>query len=228
MFPKNVKFLSTPRYLSGGASKGAYANFNLATYTGDSPQAVLHNRKLLKQHFNLPSEPKWLNQTHSNICLDAQSTDCFADASVTTKKGVVCAVLTADCLPIFATDATGTQVGIAHAGWQGIINGVIEAFVSSFSKPPLLLHFGAAISRENLTLDNEVYQQFIDKNPRLSAAFNGQQLDIYAAARIILNELGVNQISGGEACTYAQKNDYFSYRRDGANSGRMAHLIWIS
>lgn len=233
MFAKNIHLLSTQRYLQGGASVGAYANFNLATYTEDEQSAVAKNRALLQQHFELPSSPKWLNQTHSAICVDATSAnnDC-ADASISNKKGVVCAILTADCLPIFAANKAGTKIGIAHAGWQGILKGVIESFVKQFDESTLLVHFGAAISQSYLTLDNAVYQQFIDKNPELSKAFKSANkqyyLDVYYAARIILNGLGVSKITGGESCTYAQPQQYFSYRRDGAKSGRMAHLIWMS
>lgn len=131
-------------------SIGNYGNFNLATHTGDISDAVIHNRKLLMTHFDLPSAPKWLNQTHSNICLDAQSNDCEADAVITREEGVVCVVMTADCLPIFAANQSGTQIGIAHAGWQRILNGVIESFITQFDERDLLIHFGVAISSKNL------------------------------------------------------------------------------
>ncbi len=231
IFPKNVKYLTTPRYLSGGASTGNYANFNLATYTGDDKNAVNANRALLKQHFNLPIEPKWITQTHSHICLDASSSECVGDAVVTTKKHTPCAIMTADCLPIFAANTTATKVGIAHAGWQGILNGVIESFISQFKAGDLQIHFGAAISQPNLIIDTQIYTQFINKNPKLANAFTSEdgkyQLNIYQAAQIILNNLGVKSITGGGECTFAQANKYFSYRRDGAKSGRMAHLIWL-
>ncbi len=231
-FPNNVRLLTTPRYLIGGASVDGYKNFNLATHTGDSLDAVMHNRKLLVQRFNLPSMPKWLSQTHSNICLDTNSHDCEGDAIVTRKKNVVCAVMTADCLPIFASNQSGTQVGVAHAGWQGILNGVIEAFIQSFDNRDLRIYFGAAISVKNLEVGGEVFERFTAKDRKLGAAFTQKgtkyHLDIYQAARIILNDLGVKAITGGGQCTVEQEEDYFSYRRDGANSGRMAHLIWIA
>ncbi|WXU00660.1 MAG: Polyphenol oxidase [Catillopecten margaritatus gill symbiont] len=231
LFPNNVKFLSTLRYLEGGVSVEGYGNFNLATHTGDNLDAVTHNRALLLQHFNLPGVPKWLNQTHSDICVDAQSHDCEGDAMVTCEKNVVCAVVTADCLPIFASNKAGTQVGVAHAGWQGILNGVIESFVQSFDDRDLLIHFGPAISAKNLEVGVEVFEQFVAKDEKLGKAFipKGEKyyLDIYQVACIILNGLGVRLITGGDKCTVDQSNKYFSYRRDGANSGRMAHLIWI-
>lgn len=230
MLPNNVKYLSTERYLAGGVSTGVYANFNLATYVSDKIDAVNSNRALLNKHFELPCEPKWLNQTHSNICVDACSNNDNADAAITHKKNVVCAVLTADCLPIFASNKSGTQVGVAHAGWQGIVNGVIESFVSQFNDEALLIHFGPAISKKAFKVDVDVYQKFIQKNSNFASAFTPNsdkyQLDIYQAATIALNALNIDSISGGDACTYTEKNRYFSYRRDGAKSGRMAHLIW--
>ena len=123
-FPKNVRLLSTMRYFDeeGKAfpTRSGYANFNLATHVGDDPQVVKRNRDLLIQRFNLPSEPKYLEQTHSNICLQVSSGECVGDAVVTKDKGIVCAVLTADCLPIFACDRSGTQVGVAQQVGKGL------------------------------------------------------------------------------------------------------------
>lgn len=231
-FPSNIKVLTTKRYVEGGASVDGYENFNLAIHTGDNPDAVAHNRALLVQYFNLPSIPKWLNQTHSDICLDASSHDCEGDAVVTCEKNVVCAVMTADCLSIFATNKAGTQVGVAHAGWQGILNGVIESFIASFDDNDLLIHFGPAISKKNLEVGNEIFDKFVIKDKKLAESLTQKgekyHLDIYQSARIILNDLGIKSITGGDECTAKQDQEYFSYRRDGANSGRMAHLIWMS
>jgi YfiH family protein len=231
-FPSNVKCFSTTRYLKEGASKGGYANFNLATHTGDDFESVAHNRALLVRHYHLPSAPKWLNQTHSDICLEANSVDCEGDAVVTCEKNVICVVMTADCLPIFALNHLGTQVGVAHAGWQGILNGVIESFIKAFDDDDLLVHFGPAISAKNLEVGQEIFEKFIAKDEKLSTAFTQKNekyhLDIYQAARIILNDLGLKNITGGDQCTVEQEQEYFSYRREGVNSGRMAHLIWIA
>lgn len=230
-FPKNVRIFTTPRLLQGGMSKDGHKNFNLATHVGDDAEAVAHNRKLLIQQFDLPSEPKYLTQIHSNICLQASGNESVGDAVLTQNKAVVCAVMTADCLPIFTSDGSGTQVGVAHVGWKGVVNGVIESFIEQFDSNDLRVHFGPAISQTNFEVGQEVYQQFIDKDLKLQQAFKPKghkyQLDIYQAASIILNNLGVASISGGDQCTYAQKHQYFSYRRDGAKSGRMLNLIYF-
>jgi hypothetical protein len=235
-FPGNVQLISTTRYFNGSGKtcsgkKTGYADFNLAIHVGDNPQTVVRNRAQLIQRFNLPAEPKYLEQVHSNICLDASSAECVGDAVITKEKGVVCAVLTADCLPIFISNHSGTQVGVAHAGWKGVLNGIIEATIAKFNQQDLLVHFGPAISQENFEVGQDVFDQFVNKSQTLEKAFipfkDKYKLNIYQAASIILNDLGVKNISGGDQCTFAQADQYFSYRRDGAQSGRMAHLIWM-
>ncbi len=217
--------------IEGGVTQNNYQNFNLATHVGDDLDLVERNRALLVKHYNLPSLPKYLEQVHSNNCLEAASAECVGDAVVTSDKDAVCCVLTADCLPIFASNKSGTKVGVAHAGWRSVVNGVIESFVNKFDAADLLIHFGPAISQKNFEVGKEVFDQFIDKDENLKPSFiksgDKYKLDIYQAATIILNGLGVRNITGGDQCTFAQKGDYFSYRRDGSKSGRMANLIWI-
>ena len=234
-FPKNVHCVSTTRFYNENNRScliaSGYDNFNLALHVGDNPVQVNNNRRLLLSKYNLPSKPNYLEQTHSNICLKTTMDECVGDAIVTSDKNTVCAILTADCLPIFASNKSGTQVGVAHAGWKGMVGGVIESFIQNFDENDLLAHFGPAISQANFEVGAEVFEQFVNINPSLGQAFivkaDKYQLDLYQAARIILNSLGVDQISGGDECTFMQKDKYFSYRRDGAQSGRMANLIWI-
>ena len=122
-FPSNVKLLSTPRLIDGGSSQDNFRNFNLALHVKDKQSSVMANRELLNKHYDLPSDPKWINQTHSNICIDASSIFSLieADASYSSKPGIVCGILTADCLPVFVSNIQGTIVGVAHAGWRGIV-----------------------------------------------------------------------------------------------------------
>ena len=140
-FPSNVNLLSSQRFIDGGRSTGNFENFNLALHVNDSQDNVLENRKILRDRFDLPSEPAWINQTHSSICIDASITNTIieADASYTSKAGVVSAIMTADCLPVFVSNKNGTMVGIAHAGWRGLISGVIENLISSFNSEQFAL-----------------------------------------------------------------------------------------
>ena len=234
-FPENVKLITTTRFFNPDSRScligSGYDNFNLATHVGDSLTQVKNNRNLLIEKYNLPSEPKYLEQIHSNICLSTDTSECIGDAIVTGKANQICLVMTADCLPIFASNASGDKVGVAHAGWKGIVSGVIESFIQEFNGDDLVVHFGPAISQKNFEVGQEVFAEFVNKDKDLAQAFiesgNKYKLDIYQAARIILNKLGVDNISGGDECTYEQVGKYFSYRRDGAKSGRMANLIWF-
>ena len=234
-FPSNIKFLSTPRLIDGGHSKGNFANFNLALHVGDEQSSVLANRDLLLRRYNLPSTPVWINQTHSNVSVDADSLSSIvdADASYSRKLGTVCGVLTADCLPVFICNKEGTAVGVAHAGWRGLADGIIESLIESLdcNGEDLIVHLGPAISRLSFEVGREVKSQYLSKNKNFESCFtysnNKYYLDLYDAARVVLKSFGVSSISGGDRCTYKEKNQYFSYRRDGECSGRMAHLIWI-
>jgi YfiH family protein len=234
-FPSNIKLLSTPRLIDGGSSKGNFDNFNLALHVDDQKSAVLANRDLLLSHYNLPSDPVWINQIHSNLCIDADSlsTIVSADASYSTKIGTVCGVLTADCLPVFICNKKGTKVGVAHAGWRGLVDGVIESLIESFdcSGEDIIVHLGPAISGMSFEVGEEVKSQYLYKNKNFANCFtcinNKFYLDLYDAARVVLQSFGVISISGGDSCTYKESDQYFSYRRDGKCSGRMAHLIWM-
>jgi len=235
-FPGNVKLLSTQRFIDGGRSSGNFENFNLALHVNDSKDRVLDNRKILKVHYDLPSEPVWINQTHSSKCVDASSikTIVEADASYSSKLGIVCGIMTADCLPVFVSKKDGTMVGIAHAGWRGLVSGVIENLVSSFNAngENLVVHLGPAISMNSFEVGDEVKKLYLDKNENFKRSFsiknNKNYLDLYDAARVVLEGFQIKLISGGDRCTFKESSNFFSYRRDGINSGRMAHLIWMT
>jgi len=234
-FPNNIKLLSTPRLLVGGSSKGNFDNFNLALHVDDEQSAVLANRDLLLSHYNLPSAPVWINQTHSKMSVDVDSISSIvnADASHTKKPGIVCGVLTADCLPVFVCNKEGTAVGIAHAGWRGLVDGIIESLIESFdcNGEDLVVHLGPAISQLFFEVGDEIKSQYLSKNKNFENCFtylnNKYYLDLYKAAKVILKSFGVSSITGGDRCTYKESGQYFSYRRDGKRSGRMAHLIWM-
>ena len=235
MFPNNVKFISTPRFIEGGAGTDCFGNFNLALHVGDEPGAVSANRELLVKHYKLPSSPQWINQTHSSVCVRADSkfSSAEADASYSRTSGVVCGVLTADCMPVFICDKRGTVVGIAHAGWRGLVGGVIESLIEEINVggSELLVHLGPAISQSAYEVGSEVKTQFLDRNSIFERSFiekNGKYyLDLYDGAKVILEGYGITSISGGECCTYEDSKQFFSFRRDGTCSGRMAHLIWM-
>ncbi|MDB2671020.1 peptidoglycan editing factor PgeF [Candidatus Pseudothioglobus singularis] len=236
LFPENVNFLSTVRYIKGGRSSGSFVNFNLALHVNDKTDRVLENRSILRDYYELPSEPVWLNQIHSSICVDVSLTEGVieADASFSLNPGAVCSILTADCLPVFVSKKDGTMVGIAHAGWKGLISGVIENLIEAFdcSGEDLVVHLGPAISKNFFEVGLEIKNLYLLKNINFARSFSTYRdkhyLDLYDAAKVILESLNIKFISGGDRCTFKESEEFFSYRRDGINSGRMAHLIWLT
>jgi hypothetical protein len=229
--PAHVRALATTRL--GGVSKAPYASFNLGDHVGDAPAAVTANRAQLRAH--LPAEPLWMQQVHGTRCIDAALVPpgSAADAAFTRTPGVVCAVLTADCLPILLCDTAGTVVAAAHAGWRGLAAGVIEATVSAMGVPgeQLMAWLGPAIGPQHFEVGGEVRAAFLIQATQAESAFlaqpNGKWLcDIKALATQRLNALGVCRIASAEFCTVRDSEKFFSYRRDGA-SGRMASLIWL-
>jgi len=235
LFPKNVRLLSTERYVIGGKSLGSFENFNLALHVNDSLESVKSNRLLLGDCYNLPSSPKWINQTHSSICVNASSIEAIveADASYTNVSETICGVLTADCLPVFISKKDGSMVGIAHAGWRGLLSGVIENLIEAFNceGSKLVVHLGPAISMNYFEVGEEIKDLYLSKNINFLRSFssrnNKHYLDLYDAARVILERNKISSISGGNRCTFKEVDYFFSYRRDGVRSGRMAHLIWM-
>ena len=233
--PKNVRALVTTR--QGGVSVGSYASFNLADHVGDDPQAVAANRKLLRQRVpELPVDPLWLKQVHGVACVAEESSvaGVEADASWSHTAGKVCAVLTADCLPLLLCDDSGSVVSAVHAGWQGLAKGVIEAAVKTLPAPPqtLLAWLGPAIGPNAFEVGAEVRDQFFLHDHEAAKAFktisNGKWLgDIYLLARQRLNALGVTRIYGGGECTVTDTQRFYSFRCDKL-TGRMASLIWLA
>lgn len=231
--PPNVRAAITTR--GGGVSRGAYASFNLADHVGDDPGAVAHNRELLRDRLGLPAEPHWLRQVHGCEVATAESSPagCAADAVCARSPGRVCAVLTADCLPLLLCDRQGERVCAVHAGWRGLAAGVIERGVASLGRDPaeLLAWLGPAIGPRAFEVGEEVRQTFLEQDARAANAFLDHRAghwlaDIYTLARLRLTQLGVGYVGGGDYCTVSDAERFYSYRRDGA-TGRMASLIWL-
>lgn len=229
--PGQVRALQTTR--QGGVSAAPYDSLNLGSHVGDAPLAVARNRMSLNTL--LPSEPVWLEQVHGITVANADMASCLpcADACIARQRAAVCAVLTADCLPVLLCDRRGGVVGAAHAGWKGLAAGVIEATVQAMAVEPqhLMAWLGPAISQQAFEVGAEVRAAFVARDPQAAAAFiRGQPgkwfADLCALARLRLNAMGVTQIYGGGYCTYSDHERFFSYRRDGV-TGRMGTFIWL-
>jgi polyphenol oxidase len=228
-----VRALSTHR--SGGVSGAPFASLNLGDHVGDLAAAVAGNRRLLLEAAGLPAEPEWLRQVHGVEVadLDAPGASAQADAAFTRHPGRVCAILTADCLPIMLAAESGDLVAAVHAGWRGLSLGVIEAAVRALKVPPggLMAWLGPAIGPLHFEVGAEVREALLKGDPGAQAAFapnaRGRFMaDLGQLARRRLAALGVSRVYGGGQCTYADQERYFSYRRDGV-TGRQATLIWL-
>jgi YfiH family protein len=231
--PSSVRALSTFR--GGGASISPYQSLNLGAQVGDMPAAVAENRRRLRAAAELPAEPAWLDQVHGIEVanLDRAAPRAPADAALTRRRGQVCAILAADCLPVLFAADSGDAVAAAHAGWRGLAAGVIEATVRALGVPPRSLHvwLGPAIGQRHFEIGPEVRDLLLRDDPAAAAAFEpnarGRFLaDLPALARRRLQKLGIERIAGGGECTYQRPDRYFSHRRDG-NTGRQATLVWL-
>ena len=235
-WPAPANVYAGTSWRQGGISQGTYASLNLAMHVGDERRAVLENRHRL----GLPAEPVWLNQVHGLTVVDAgkvmegaSDQAIEADASYSNVSGVICAVLTADCLPVLLCDRAGSRVAAVHAGWRGLAAGIIEHTVMALQLPAeqLLAWLGPAIGPQAYEVGDEVREAFVQRDADDHAAFRPGRpghwwMDIYLLARQQLSHMGVSEVYGGDHCTYLDKENFYSYRRDGV-TGRMASVIWF-
>ena len=216
----------------GGPSR--YGTLNLGTHVGDDPAAVAANRARLRAALALPAEPSWLEQVHGTRVLDLDLENAGrADGAVTTREGTVCVVMTADCLPVLFCDRRGTRVGVAHAGWRGLLDGVLPAAVAALRVPSaeLMAWLGPAIGQAAYEVGDEVRAAFAahsaDAERRFTRNARGRwQADLYGLARDSLASAGLTSVHGGGFCTFTEAERFFSHRRE-APCGRMAALIWL-
>lgn len=240
--PANIHAATTLR--TGGVSQDTYFSLNPATHVSDDNGRVRQNRQIIREMLDLPAEPVWLDQIHSNRAVKAVKTASLqqADASYTNESGVVCAVMTADCLPLLVCSADGAQVAAIHAGWRGLLAGVISNTVEAMQIPPNSLHckrgfsgdllvwLGPAIGPDRFEVGTEVRDAFLEKSAEFNNAFKEQNkdkwlADIYQLARVELAAIGIAKVYGGTHCTFTEIERFYSYRRD-TQTGRMASLIW--
>lgn len=236
-FPANVHAFSTTRI--GGVSFQPYdagngrGGFNLGDHVGDDPKSVALNREIFNQR--LPTPVNFLSQVHGIKVVDASGMQAnqIADASFTVKKTIVCAVLTADCLPVLFSNASGTVVAAAHAGWRGLASGILQETVSAMRESTgddILAWMGPAIGPAQFEVGSDVLAAFSQLNAShcfIPGKASGKYFaDIYSLAKQALTEVGVFQVGGGEHCTFTESDKFYSYRRE-ARTGRMASVIWM-
>jgi YfiH family protein len=219
---------------TGGTSRAPFESLNLAAHVGDEAGAVAENRRRVREALSLPTEPAWLEQVHGNaVVLLPGGQGARADAAVTFSHGHVCAVLVADCLPVFLASRAGDCVGIAHAGWRGLSAGVIEATIAALDRDPgeLVAWLGPSIGPDAFEVGTEVRDAFIVQDDAAGADFRPGRpghwmADLPGLARRRLAAAGVGEVAASNLCTLSGPARFFSYRRDGV-TGRMAALAWL-
>ena len=239
--PSHVKAMTTTLY--GGVSKGKYQSLNLAQHVDDNPEHVSKNRSLLVKGADLPSDPIWLEQVHGTEIIELTHQTVFglrcndtvpvADGAFTTRSKIVCAVLTADCMPLLLTNRVGDRVAALHVGWRGLADGMVEAGVQKLDCPPqdIIAWAGPCIGPSAFEIGDEVRQQLGGDDHAYSVSDNSLPdkpkwfANLYDLVGQRLTAIGVEQYSHSSACTYRDQQ-FFSYRRSG-QCGRMASLIWI-
>jgi polyphenol oxidase len=238
--PENVRAVFTLR--TGGVSSGCFASLNVGAQVHDDPAAVAENRRRIAAAFELPMEPAWLSQIHGSRVVrlgSAVTAGAAADGVVTCDPGRVGAIQVADCLPVLFAARDGSVVGAAHAGWRGLVAGVLENTVAAMDLPAaqLLAWIGPGIGRAHFEVGPEVREALggaatAAAAAPVAAAFVANargrwQCDLLALVRQRLAALGLTSVYGGNWCTFAEPENFFSHRRDG-RSGRMAALIWLA
>ncbi len=217
-----------------GFSSDNYSSLNLAMHVGDNAAKVDKNRELLIKQQQLPARPEWLNQTHSNrlSILDKDNVDTDADGSYTTIKNNICAVLTADCVPVLLCDKAGTRVAAVHAGWRGISTGIIDNAAALYSQPEdVLAWIGPCISCVYYEVGSDVFEACMGYSPNTKTAFQQYDeqhwhCDLVSLVKCILANNKIHNIYESGLCTYADEKNFYSYRRDGV-TGRTASMIWM-
>ncbi|HWS77641.1 MAG TPA: peptidoglycan editing factor PgeF [Thermomonas sp.] len=233
--PPGVRALTTTRF-GLGVSQPPFDTFNLGTRCGDDPVAVAENRRQLEAELRLPSPPRWLRQVHGiAVAREPGFDEPEADASVTGVPGTVLAILTADCLPVVFAARDGREVAVAHAGWRGLADGVLEATVVAMRTPAdqLVAWLGPAAGAQAYEVGGEVFDAFVSRDPASETAFLSTRpghwnVHLFQLARMRLADAGMDdeRVHGGGLCTISEPARFFSHRRDQC-SGRIATLAWI-
>ena len=233
--PDKVRAYVTTR--AGGVSLPPYDTLNLGSHVGDELEWVAENRRRLKAAIGLRGDLHWLEQVHGTEVIELGSANqpgCRGDAACTGQSGQACVVMTADCLPVLFCDRAGTWVAAAHAGWRGLVDGILEQTVARYPGQPeeLLAWLGPAIGPKVYQVDDGVRARFIARDRRAADAFTADGpghwlMDLYQLARQRLVQAGVGAVYGGDHCTYSEPQRFYSFRRDGV-TGRMAALIWLA
>ena len=233
--PAAVKTVVSTR--KGGVSDEAFDSLNVAFHVDDDESAVQRNREIVARSQSGALQWQWLRQVHGTEVhtVAAATSEIEGDALTTSTAGVVCCVMTADCLPVLLCNKAGDEVAVAHGGWRGLSAGILANTLAAMGSEPdsLMAWLGPAIGPCHFEVGAEVRDAFLQQtgsslvNAQFTPGSDGKFLaDLYDIARAQLQESGVTQVYGGDFCTYCDAEQFSSYRRD-KHCGRMLTAIYI-
>jgi YfiH family protein len=242
-WPAPAQIMSAITLRSSGSSRAPFDSNNLALHVEDNASDVQKNRDSLVDSLALPAQPLWLNQCHGTdlVYVPQASQAASADGSYSDKVNTVCAILTADCLPVLFCNQSGSQIAAAHAGWRGLCGGILRKTVATFKHSPdqVMAYLGPAIGPQVFEVGAEVLQAFlhsaqnaqhkqavIEAFKAVDGSADKYLADLYALARAELVASGVIDIYGGNYCSYSDSERFYSYRRE-SKTGRNASLVWL-
>ncbi|MBF2754408.1 MAG: laccase domain-containing protein [Gammaproteobacteria bacterium AqS3] len=221
---------------AGGSSAGAWAGLNLSDAVGDDPEAVEVNRSRVRDVLGVQS-PDWIRQRHGIAVARAGSGPVIADALLTQRSRASrtpCAILSADCLPVVLAARDGRAVGIAHAGWRGLLAGVVPNLLRALDLPSgeLSAWLAPCIGPEAFWVGPEVRRAYLmlwgemAEGEFVACHVDRWQMNLAGLAERQLRLLGVEHILRGSHCTHRDADTFYSYRRE-QTSGRQATLAWL-
>ena len=162
--------------------------------------------------------------SHSSLPIDE------TDSLFSSTSNLALGVLTADCLPIALSKKDGSEFAMLHAGWKGLLSGVIESTLTSFTKgcSDVSAWIGPSISQKNYEVGNDLYESFVKKDDESESNFKekgyGKWLfSLHGEAKRILGKYDIN-VYLSSVCTF-ESESLFSYRRDHTEN-RILSIIW--
>ena len=233
--PYGVKVAITTR--DGGVSEGKYGNFNLSHAVGDMEDALGENRMRLQNSLGERTRIAWISQIHSNTVIDGkkavgQDPHAEADGTWTDEKGIACVVLTADCVPVLLASNDGSKVAAVHAGWRGLAAGILREAASIFGGEEYSAYIGPCICQAMYPVGKEVWDELRMAGATEEMSHRGEggkyHVSLPKLAKKQLRDCKAQRIYHEDRCTFLDKKNFFSARRDGEKSGRFATLIWRS
>ena len=217
----------------GGVSTGVYTSLNTSYSLEDKKENVDKNREIIANTFDLPvNKLLSLKQVHSTNIISVDNTLSFdntsiieADGMITSEKGIILGVYTADCIPLLFVDTISQSIASVHCGWKGLINGIIQNAINSFnekaSKTNILMAIGPCIHQESYEVDEIFYRNFIEKDNLAKDFFKKNKknqkysfnLPFYAYNIGVKNGIDKKNIDIIDLDTYKNEELFFSHRR---------------